>query len=36
MQYSDWEEIYKRIAEDFGFDIAKDDEAARVAADVMG
>jgi len=35
MQYSDWEGIYKRIAEDFGFDIAKDDEAARVAADIM-
>lgn len=35
MRYSDWEEIYKGIAKDFGFDRAKDDEAARVAADIM-
>lgn len=35
MKYSDWEPIYKDILEDFGFDRAKDEEAARVASELM-
>jgi len=35
MQYSDWEPIYEQILVDFGFSGAKDEEAARLAADIM-
>ncbi|MGB2728454.1 MAG: 6-hydroxymethylpterin diphosphokinase MptE-like protein [Halobacteriota archaeon] len=35
MKYSDWEPIYEKILEDFGFDREKDDEAARVALELI-
>lgn len=35
MRYSDWEPIYKEILKDFGFDRAEDEEAARVASEIM-
>jgi len=35
MKYSDWAPIYEKILEDFGFDREKDDEAARVALDII-
>ena len=35
MRYSDWEPTYEEILADFGFDRAKDEEAARIAADIM-
>ena len=35
MKYSEWEPIYEEILEDFGFDRAKDDEAARVASEII-
>jgi uncharacterized Rossmann fold enzyme len=35
MRYSDWEPIYKEILKDFGFDRAKDDEAAKVASEII-
>jgi uncharacterized Rossmann fold enzyme len=34
-RYSDWEPIYKEILKDFGFDRAKDDEAAKVASEII-
>jgi len=35
MRYSDWVPIYEEILKDFGFDMAKDDEAAKVASEIM-
>jgi uncharacterized Rossmann fold enzyme len=35
MRYSDWEPLYEEILSDFGFDRAKDDEAARLASEIM-
>ncbi len=35
MQYCDWEPTYKEILADFGFDRAKDEEAARIAAEIL-
>jgi len=35
MRYSDWEPIYEEILKDFGFDKAKDDEAAKVASEII-
>ena len=35
MRYRNWEPIYKEILKDFGFDRAKDDEAARVASEII-
>ncbi|HID19528.1 MAG TPA: DUF115 domain-containing protein [Methanophagales archaeon] len=35
MKYSDWDPIYKEILADFGFDKEKDDEAARVASEII-
>jgi len=35
MRYSDWEPIYEEILKDFGFDRAKDDEAAKVASAII-
>ncbi|MBN1763371.1 MAG: DUF115 domain-containing protein [Methanomicrobia archaeon] len=35
MKYSNWEPIYREILKDFGFDRAKDEEAARVASELM-
>jgi len=35
MKYNDWEPIYEEILKDFGFDRAKDDEAAKVASDIV-
>lgn len=35
MKYSDWAPIYEKILEDFGFDREKDDEAARVALELI-
>ncbi|MBC8520811.1 MAG: DUF115 domain-containing protein [Methanomicrobia archaeon] len=35
MKYSDWAPIYEKILEDFGFDREKDDEAARVALEII-
>ncbi len=35
MRYSDWEPIYEEILKDFGFDRKKDDEAARVASEII-
>ncbi|NQE46598.1 6-hydroxymethyl-7,8-dihydropterin pyrophosphokinase [ANME-1 cluster archaeon GoMg2] len=35
MRYSDWEPTYEEILADFGFDRAKDEEAARIAADII-
>jgi hypothetical protein len=35
MKYSDWEPIYREILKDFGFESAKDEEAARVASELM-
>lgn len=35
MRYSDWEPIYEEILKDFGFDRAKDDEAAKVASEII-
>lgn len=35
MQYSDWEPTYEEILDDFGFDRRKDEESARIAADIM-
>jgi len=35
MRYSDWVPIYEEILEDFGFDRAKDDEAAKVASAII-
>ncbi len=35
MLYSNWEPTYEEILADFGFDRAKDEEAARIAADIM-
>jgi hypothetical protein len=35
MRYIDWEPIYKEIIEDFGFDRARDDEAAELASEII-
>jgi uncharacterized Rossmann fold enzyme len=35
MRYSDWEPLYEEILSDFGFDRAEDDEAARLASEIM-
>jgi uncharacterized Rossmann fold enzyme len=35
MKYRDWDPIYKEILADFGFDREKDDEAARVASEII-
>ena len=35
MKYSDWEPLYEEILRDFGFDRAKDEEAARLASELM-
>ncbi len=35
MRYSDWEPLYAAILRDFGFDRAKDEEAARIASDIL-
>lgn len=35
MKYSDWKPIYEEILKDFGFDGAKDDEAARLASEIL-
>ena len=35
MRYTDWEPIYTEILKDFGFDRAKDDEAANLASEIM-
>ncbi len=35
MRYSDWVPIYEEILKDFGFDRAKDDEAAKVASAII-
>lgn len=35
MRYIDWEPIYKEIIEDFEFDRAKDDEAAKLASEII-
>ncbi|MEA2075874.1 MAG: 6-hydroxymethylpterin diphosphokinase MptE-like protein [Euryarchaeota archaeon] len=35
MRYSDWVPIYKGILKDFGFDGAKDDEAAKLASEIL-
>jgi uncharacterized Rossmann fold enzyme len=35
MRYSDWVPIYEEILKDFGFDRAKDDEAAKVASEII-
>ncbi len=35
MQYRDWEPTYEEILADFGFDRAKDEEAARIAAEIL-
>jgi len=35
MRYSDWEPIYEEILKDFGFDRKKDEEAARVALEII-
>ncbi|MDI6810525.1 MAG: DUF115 domain-containing protein [archaeon] len=35
MRYNDWEPIYEEIVKDFGFNRKKDDEAARVASELL-
>jgi hypothetical protein len=35
MRYSDWAPIYEEILKDFGFDGAKDDEAAKLASEII-
>ncbi len=35
MRYSDWEPLYEEILSDFGFDRAKDEEAARLTSEIM-
>ncbi len=35
MKYSDWAPIYEEILNDFGFERKKDDEAARVALEIL-
>jgi uncharacterized Rossmann fold enzyme len=35
MRYNDWEPIYEEIVKDFGFDRKRDDEAARVASELL-
>jgi uncharacterized Rossmann fold enzyme len=35
MQYRDWEPTYEEILADFGFDRAKDEAAARIAAEIL-
>jgi uncharacterized Rossmann fold enzyme len=35
MRYRDWEPLYAAILQDFGFDRAKDEEAARIAAELL-
>ncbi|HDS45339.1 MAG TPA: DUF115 domain-containing protein [Methanomicrobia archaeon] len=35
MRYRDWEPLYAAILRDFGFDRAKDEEAARIAAELL-
>ena len=35
MQYSEWEPIYEEILKDFGYTREKDEEAARVASEMM-
>jgi uncharacterized Rossmann fold enzyme len=35
MKYRDWEPLYEEILRDFGFDRAKDEEAARLASELM-
>jgi len=35
MQYRDWEPTYEEILADFGFERAKDEEAARIAAEIL-
>jgi len=35
MRYTEWERIYEEIIKDFGFDRARDEEAARVASELL-
>lgn len=35
MRFTEWEPIYEEILKDFGFDRARDEEAARVAAELL-
>lgn len=35
MRYIDWAPIYKEMLKDFGFDGAKDDEAAKLASEII-
>ncbi len=35
MRYNDWEPIYEEIVKDFGFNRRRDDEAARVASELI-
>ncbi|MHC1635072.1 MAG: 6-hydroxymethylpterin diphosphokinase MptE-like protein [Candidatus Methanospirareceae archaeon] len=35
MRYKEWKRIYEEILRDFGYDRAKDEEAARVASEMM-
>jgi hypothetical protein len=35
MRYNDWEPIYEEIVNDFGFDRKRDEEAARVASELL-
>jgi hypothetical protein len=35
MRYNDWEPIYEEIVKDFGFNRIRDDEAARVASELL-
>ena len=35
MRYTEWEPIYEEIVKDFGFDRARDEEAARVASELL-
>jgi hypothetical protein len=35
MRYPEWEPIYEEILKDFGFDRARDEEAARVASELL-
>lgn len=35
MRYSAWEPIYEEILKDFGFDRKKDEEAARIALEII-
>ncbi|RZN37018.1 MAG: DUF115 domain-containing protein [Methanophagales archaeon ANME-1-THS] len=35
MRYTEWEPIYEEILKDFGFDRARDEEAAKVASELL-